>query len=121
VVDVTAGQKKEKNIFPFLPPIDEKVFFDDYFEKAKKYVISNVITNELINVNSADDINVLSASIYNYMKKVNNELEEMGFETTKFTCSMEFVVYVNQKPKEIDFYILDETVIHDLLIKAYYE
>lgn len=117
----SAGQKKQKNISPLLPPIDKKVFFDNYEEKTKEYIVSKILPNREINIKNTNDIEPLTTSIYSYMTQINKELSDAGFETTKFTCGIELDIIINEKPQKINFYILDKTKIQDLLYKAYYQ
>ena len=113
-----AGQEKsQNNIFPFVPPIKEKVFFDNFLDKSKEYIIENQ-KQEFI-INDANDVTQCAAEIYNMMSNINNELSEIGFSVTKYTPSLSLEIILNGNMQEIEFYIMDESVIYDLLNKAY--
>ena len=113
-----AGQKKSQNkIFPFAPPIKEKVFFDDFFDKSKEYIIENQ-KKEFV-IDDANDVTQCAFEIYNMMSNINNELSELGFSVTKYTPSLSVKIIVNGNMQEIEFYIMDKSVIYDLLNKAY--
>ena len=116
----TAGQKKEKNIFPFLPPLKNKVFFDDYFEQSKSYTISSILMQDTFVLCDENDINSLVDTIYTYMEEINLQLSELGFSTTKYTCSIEVSVLVNNREEAVSFYILDKAKIYDQLAELYY-
>ncbi|MEE0266127.1 MAG: hypothetical protein UD936_10925 [Acutalibacteraceae bacterium] len=111
----TAGQKKSQHIFPFIPPVKDKVFFDDYFEQSKSYVVSEALEQNTFNLENEKNINLLVDEIYTYMEEINLSLSEMGFATTKYTCSIEAFVSVDNRVEEVSFYILDKSAIYNQL------
>lgn len=114
----SAGQEKsESNIFPFLPPVKEKVYFDNYFEKSKEYIAEKHKT-ELI-ISSFAEVEICSVQIFEMMNEINKELSGRGFDVTKYTPSILLELTINGTLKEIDFYVMDETVIYDLIANAY--
>lgn len=116
-----AGQKKEKHISPLVLPVTNRVFYDNYFDEAKKYIISEVVSDKSFVLSGYTDLPVLSESIYTLMEEINNKLATLGFSTTKYTCSISLVINVNQEPQTINFYVLDYSKIYDLLYDSYYE
>lgn len=120
-ITFVAGQKYEKPIFPFSIPINNRVFYDNFFDEAKKHIVEKQLPDKPIYVSNSSDISKLTETIYNQMVSINDSLNELGFETTRYTCAVEIPIYFNNNEKVIDFYILDKSVIHDLLIKAYSE
>ncbi len=116
-----AGKKKEKHIMPFLPPIKDKVFFDDYFEQSKSYVVSKVLKQTTFNLDDKSDINALTDTIYISMEQINTKLSELGFSTTKYTCSIEVSISVNNRVEVVSFYMLDKSVIYDAIYEIYHQ
>lgn len=114
----SAGQEKSRsNILPFLPPVKEKVYFDNYFEKSKEYIAEKYKT-ELV-ISSLGEVEMCSVQIFEMMNKINNELSEQGFNVTKYTPSILLELSINGTLKEIDFYVMDKSVIYDLIADAY--
>ena len=110
-----AGIKKEVNLFPFLPPFRNQVFFDNYFDEAKQYIVEEIIPQEPFSIYSYDDISDLSTTIYTLMQEINIRLGELGFSTTKYTCSTNICICTNEGTININFYVLDKSIISDLL------
>lgn len=114
-IHFVAGKKKEKHLFPLIPPSRNQVFFDNYFDEAKQCIVGEIIPQEPFSIYSYDDISDLSTTIYTLMEKINIRLDELGFSTTKYTCSINICIYVNQEATNINFYVLDKSIIYDLL------
>lgn len=113
-----AGQKKsQNNIMPFIPPIKEKTFYDDYFEKSKEYIIGEEKTE--FHIDSIDDLSECSLEIYNLMKGINDKLADYGFSVNKYTPSLSLDVIITGSTHEIEFYVMDKDVIYDLLSGAF--
>lgn len=118
-ITFVAGQKRENHIFPFVIPIENRVFYDNYFDEAKKHIISAVVLDKSFIVSEDTDLFDLSDTIYTLMEDINYELAALGFTTTKYTCSVELNIITNQKNQNINFYILDRSIIYDLLYNLY--
>ena len=119
-ITFVAGQKREKHIFPFFAPIMNRVFYDDYFDAAKRYVTAEVVPDKTFFMSSDSDIADLSEAIYTFMEEVNDRLSSLRFETTKYSCSLELEINANQQTKKINFYIMDRSKIYDSLFNFYY-
>ena len=116
-----AGKKREEHIFPFIPPIESKVFFDNYFDEAKNYITNEVLIQDTYILYNSSDISDLSDTIYSIMEEINLKLSELGFTTTKYTCSITLSISVNQNVEKINFFVLDKSKIYDSLYEVYYK
>ncbi|MEE1281887.1 MAG: hypothetical protein UHK60_06520, partial [Acutalibacteraceae bacterium] len=106
---------------PFIPPIESKVFFDNYFDEAKNYITNEVLIQDTYILYNNSDISDLSNTIYNIMEEINLKLNELGFTTTKYTCSITLSISVNQNVEKINFFVLDKSKIYDSLYEVYYK
>lgn len=121
-ISFVVGKEKSKNPFPFLPLYNQYVFFDDFFEKAKEYVVEQMLDgNDNFVVNTEADIDGTADEVLNLMAHINKELEDMGFETDKNTASVELKIFIGSRKKEIKFYKMDKKVIKDQIYRSYNE
>lgn len=116
-----AGKKKEKNIFPFSPPATDSVFFDNFFEAAKEYYLKYYIGGQTFFLENKTDIAKKADTIFNIMKSINAELNELGFETTNYSCSITINVSTKNYSQNICFYVLDLSSINNQLMVFYNE
>ena len=119
IVFIAGQEKSQSNIMPFVPPVKEKVFFDNYFEITKQSIIDE--KSKDFGVSEFSDLTLVASDIYALMENINNELEKSGFSITKYTPSLSLNVDFNGTSKNIEFYIMDESVIYGLLSKGYEE
>ena len=55
------------------------------------------------------------------MEQINYELSKLGFDTTKYTCSITLSIFIKNDFKSLNFYILDKANIYDCLNKSFLE
>ena len=118
-IQFVAGKKKEVNFYPLLPPLQGDVFFDNYFDEAQKHFAEEFVTTDTIVISSQDEIKAHAIELYRSMERVNFALDELGFHTTKYTCSVTVSVMVHDTVRDVELYVLDETTIYSILYKTY--
>lgn len=114
-------RKRKKTFFLFSPPATDSVFFDNFFEAAKEYYLKYYIGDQTFFLENKTDIAKKADTIFNIMKSINAELNELGFETTNYSCSITINVSTKNYSQNICFYVLDLSSINNQLMVFYNE
>lgn len=115
------GEKKSHNSFPFLPVYDQQVFYDDYYEKAKEFLLAELAVNYDFKVETEEDVLSVTNSIFELMKNLETELENMGFISEDNSCSITLQLTKTSKKSMVSFYSLDKTKIEKKVRQFYNE